>query len=182
MNFSHYALILLAIYWAWKLSVLAGRLDVLHRRKDLMFESLEIQLAWREHLFTEILQMGEVPIEQQAQAARVLLNLEKSAAQSDVDYFSAESDFTTLLIDIYESHSATKALGATPAAANRLRDLATACRRVALARRFHNDAVGALLLLRVRWSVRWLKLAGNTPWPRPVDLADTIPNGLDDFR
>lgn len=181
MSFYWWLALAAAIYWAWKLSVLAGRLDVLHRRKDLMLDSLEIQLAWREHIFTELLQNGDVPIEHQTQAARVLLALDLATRQGTAEYFAAESDFTTLLIDIFESPESISELMQSPQSRSQLSELAAACRRVALARRFHNDAVGALLLLRVRWSARWLKLAGNTPWPRPIDLADSVPGSLENL-
>ncbi|MEY3407870.1 MAG: hypothetical protein RL038_931 [Actinomycetota bacterium] len=182
MIFELTALFFVLIYVTWKLSTLAGRLDILHRRKDLMRESLEIQLAWREHIFTEMLQSGDLPIEHQTMAARVLLNIDRGWQQSPLEYFAAESDLTNLLIDIFQSPTVLDSFRANPNALQRLTELAAACRKVALARRFHNDAVGALQLLRVRASVRWFRLHGYAEWPRPIDMADSIPGSLEQLR
>ena len=172
----------LAIYIVWKMSTLAGRLDILHRRKDLMRDSLEIQLAWREHIFTEMLQIGDIPVEHQTAAARVLLNIDRGWQQSPLEYFAAESDLTTLLIDIFESPKVLDQLRSNPESLKRIIELAAACRKVSLARRFHNDAVGALQLLRVRSTVRWFRLHGHAEWPRPIDIADSVPGSLEQLR
>lgn len=175
-------LLLVVLYGVWKLSTLAGRLDVLHRRKDLMRDSLEIQLAWREHLFTDMLQQGDIPVEHQTASARVLLNIDRGWKQSPLEYFAAESDLTTLLIDIFESSGVVENLKKNPESFKRAKELAAACRKVALARRFHNDAVGALQLLRVRSTVRWFRLHGHAEWPRAIDIADTVPGSLEQLR
>jgi hypothetical protein len=57
-------------------------------------------------------------------------------------------------------------------------ELAEAARRVQLARRFHNDAVRAARALRRHRLVRWFRLAGRSPMPRPVDFDDSEPPGL----
>jgi hypothetical protein len=182
MTWLGWSLAVFGLLMVWKFILVSGRLNVLHRRKDLLLESLEIQLAWREHIFTEILQNGDLPIQYQTQAARVVLNLEKAAEMSFPDYLAAESDFTRLLTDLFESDEILQIHANSEVSTDRLKDLARSCRRVALARRFHNDAVGALQLLRVRWSVRWLKLHGNTPWPRAIDMADSVPGSLARLR
>jgi hypothetical protein len=182
MTWINWLVVLFVVLIAWKFILVSGRLNILHRRKDLLLESLEIQLAWREHIFTEMLQNGDIPIQYQTQSARIILNLEKAALMSFSDYLAAESDFSRLLTDLFESDEILKIHSDSDAAINRMKELAKSCRRVALARRFHNDAVGALQLLRVRWSVRWLKLHGNTPWPRAIDMADSIPGSLATLR
>lgn len=173
---------LIIIYVVWKLSTLAGRLDVLHRRKDLMRDSLEIQLAWREHIFTDMLQQGDIPVEHQTSSARVLLNIDRGWQQSSLEYFAAESDLTTLLIDIFDSPQVMENLKHNPESLKRVTELAAACRKVALARRFHNDAVGALQLIRVRSTVRWFRLHGHAEWPRSIDIADSVPGSLEQLR
>jgi hypothetical protein len=50
--------------------------------------------------------------------------------------------------------------------------LEASCRRVQLARRFHNDAVRCVALRRRR--PRWFRLAGHT-WPETVELDDRMP-------
>ena len=56
--------------------------------------------------------------------------------------------------------------------------LPVACRRVELARRFHNDVVRSALQLRRQRLVRWFRLAGYTALPRTADFDDTPPEGL----
>ena len=59
-----------------------------------------------------------------------------------------------------------------------LDDLRSTCVRVQLSRRFHNDAVRACRQVRKQRLVRWLRLAGRTPWPVTVEMDDTPPPGL----
>lgn len=59
-----------------------------------------------------------------------------------------------------------------------LAELDEAIRRLQLARRFHNDAVRATRALRGHRVVRWLRLAGHAPMPRPIDFDDSSPPGL----
>ena len=58
-------------------------------------------------------------------------------------------------------------------------ELAAACRKVELARRFHNDHVTSARTLRSRRRVRWFRLAGRPPESTTVDLDDVPPAGLD---
>lgn len=51
-------------------------------------------------------------------------------------------------------------------------ELADATDRVAIARRFYNDAVRDTRALRERWSVRAFRLAGRAPMPDFVELVD----------
>ena len=59
-----------------------------------------------------------------------------------------------------------------------LDELAGACLRVQLARRFHNDAVRACRQVRRQRAVRWFRLAGRTPLPQTLEMDDTPPPGL----
>ena len=59
-----------------------------------------------------------------------------------------------------------------------LEELAVACRRVELARRFHNDVVRGCLQVRRKRVARWFRLAGYTPMPTTADFDDTPPAGL----
>jgi hypothetical protein len=59
-----------------------------------------------------------------------------------------------------------------------LDELAACCRKVELARRFHNDVVVSARALRSRRRVRWLRLAGNAAELRTVDLDDVPPPAL----
>ena len=59
-----------------------------------------------------------------------------------------------------------------------LEELAACCRKVELARRFHNDVVVSARALRSRRRVRWLRLAGRAAELRTVDLDDVPPPAL----
>jgi hypothetical protein len=56
--------------------------------------------------------------------------------------------------------------------------LAQACTRVQLARRFHNDAVAQAQRVRDKRVVRWVHLAGRAPVPQMVEIDDSLPAGL----
>jgi hypothetical protein len=56
-----------------------------------------------------------------------------------------------------------------------LADLADAARRVALARRFYNDAVRDTAALRRRGLSRLLRLGGQRPVPAFFEIDDTVP-------
>jgi hypothetical protein len=60
-----------------------------------------------------------------------------------------------------------------------LSELAVACRRVELARRFHNDVVRSCVHVRRKRIARWFGLAGHTAMPTTIDFDDTVPAGLD---
>ena len=59
-----------------------------------------------------------------------------------------------------------------------LEELRAACVRTQLARRFLNDGVRACRQLRSQRLVRWMRLAGRTPWPQTSDWDDEVPTGL----
>jgi hypothetical protein len=50
--------------------------------------------------------------------------------------------------------------------------LASACMRVQLARRFHNDAVTDVRRVRRKWTIRMFHLAGHTPMPHTIEFND----------
>ncbi len=56
--------------------------------------------------------------------------------------------------------------------------LASACTRVQLARRFHNDAVTDVRRVRRKWTIRMFHLAGHTPLPGTVEFDDEVPAAL----
>ena len=59
-----------------------------------------------------------------------------------------------------------------------LRELAAACLRVQLSRRFLNDVVRAARVVRRKMVVRYLRLAGHADWPATVEFDDTPPETL----
>ncbi|CAM5320381.1 LemA family protein OS=Streptomyces griseorubiginosus OX=67304 GN=AQJ54_26485 PE=4 SV=1 [Streptomyces griseorubiginosus] len=59
-------------------------------------------------------------------------------------------------------------------------ELTETVRRVPMARRFHNDAVGAARRLRQHRKVRWFRLAGHAPFPMAFEMDDEPPAALVD--
>jgi hypothetical protein len=74
--------------------------------------------------------------------------------------------------------SVTDELLADPVGADLVRELVASCRRVELARRFHNDAVSAARVVRQQRTVRLLRLAGRAPMPPTFEIDDTMPAAL----
>ncbi len=56
--------------------------------------------------------------------------------------------------------------------------LGSACTRVQLSRRFHNDAVTDVRRVRRKWVVRVFHLAGHTPLPSTIEFDDDAPPAL----
>ncbi len=67
---------------------------------------------------------------------------------------------------------------ADPDIAALLEELATACRKVGLARRFYNDTVASARTLRRRRVVRWFGLSGHAGVPATVEMDDSVPPGF----
>ena len=156
----------------WWLSMVAGRLDRVHIRRDEALTALRLQLAWRTSAVAKLLNSGLLdPLS--AEVLRVEIDNVSHAAEADLAaYLAAESEMTEALCNVFDDADEMQELLTNPAQRAPLIELAAACRRVELARRFHNDAVGAVQLLRQRRVVRWFGLAGRTPWPRSLDLDD----------
>jgi len=170
--------VLLTALW---LSSVAGRLDRVHVRRDMLRESLKLQLAWRESASARIVAAGVLPTELAQRLEKALTESIEAANVSFDEYVLRESEITAVLAEAFEDIAAVEQMCIAPNVRELCGDLAHACRRVMLARRFHNDAVGAAQLLHRRTIVRVLKLAGHTPFPTTVDLDDTVPPGLENL-
>jgi hypothetical protein len=167
------------------LSATAGRLDRVHQRIETAAAALDAQLLRRAALSADLADSGLLD-----PATSLLLgDAARRAAGADpadpAERSAAESGLTRVLGEVFASEQDTaEVLGdeddaaVDPAASDLLGELAAACRRVELARRFHNDAIASARELRRRRLVRWFHLAGRTPWPQTVELADTPPAGL----
>lgn len=164
------------------LSSTAGRLDRVHRRIETATAALDAQLLRRAALSGELAESGLLD----PAASLLLADAAQRAATTDpadaTARSAAESDLTRVLAEVFPSaEDLEELLADADAEEGRLvQELAAATRRAELARRFHNDAVAAARELRRRRLVRWLSLAGRTPWPETVELADTPPAGLSD--
>lgn len=160
------------------LSMTAGRLDRLHRRIDTSRHALDTQLLRRSGLCLEIASSSlfdpatAVVLADSAHAAR-------AAEEDDVIARGlAESDLTRVLVEAIPDAQEAEELRREAPDPTMLDDLRGTCVRVQLSRRFHNDAVRACRQVRQQRLVRWLRLAGRTPWPMTVEMDDTPPPGL----
>jgi len=165
----------------WWFSSVAGRLDRVHIRRDQAFSSLELQLARRTASVTRVLTLGLLDPVSANVLARQVEFVTVAADRSAMEHFAAESELTRALAAIFDDPDDMVEFTETTESAFFFSELAQSCRRVQLARRFHNDAVGAAQLLRRRSVVRWFRLAGRTEMPVAIDLDDTIPTGLENF-
>ncbi len=165
------------------LSSLAGRLDRLHRKIETAHAALDAQLLRRVAATQDLASSGLLD----PASALVLSSAAQSAfvmdADDDAHRSLVESELTRTLGTVFETREdvdeVVEVAGSDSAVADQLFDeLAVACRRVELARRFHNDVVRSCLDLRHRRISRWFRLAGHTPLPAPVDFDDTPPAGL----
>jgi len=165
------------------LSSMAGRLDRLHRKIETAYAALDAQLLRRVAAAQDLASSGLLD----PASALVLSSAAQAAFVVDADDAGlrslAESDLTRSLGAVFEDREEADAvvLAAGPdveLAEQLLAELAVACRRVELARRFHNDVVRSCVALRRRRMARWFRLAGHTPMPTTVDFDDTLPPGL----
>jgi hypothetical protein len=166
-------LVLLAI--AGWLSWTATRLDRMHHRIDVSRASLAAQLLRRSGAAVELATSGALD------PARSLLLVDsaheaRAAGPSDLE--TAESDLSKALRAVFQDTDEVHALLERPGVGELVKELATDCRKVTLARRFHNDVVVSARVLRSRRRVRWLGLAGRAAELRTVDLDDEPPAAL----
>lgn len=160
------------------LSMTAGRLDRLHRRIDASRHALDTQLLQRSALCLEI---ASSSLFDPATAVVLADSAHAARAASDAHVVTrglAESDLTRVLVAAIPDAADAEELRGEAADPSMLEDLRATCVRVQLSRRFHNDAVRACRQVRKQRLVRWLRLAGHTPWPLTVEMDDTPPPGL----
>ena len=181
MDSTQLILIFFAIaFFVWRLSTAAGRLDRVHIRRDQALTSLRLQLAWRTSSVAKLLMAGVLDPVSANVLSQEVHAVTASSELSLLQYMSAESEMTRALGAVFDDREVIEdILRESPHMQQVFTDLAHACRRVELARRFHNDAVGAAQLLHRRPLVRYFRLAGHTDMPVAIDLDDTVPAGLE---
>jgi hypothetical protein len=167
--------VLLLVALGWWLSWTAARLDRMHHRIELARSSLDTQLLRRSGAALEL------ATSQALDPARSLL-LADAAHQARAARGSlvegAESDLSEALRAVLEDREEMRGLREDAHLEALLGELADACRKVELARRFHNDVVVSARMLRSRRRVRWLRLVGRAGDLRTVDLDDVPPEAL----
>jgi hypothetical protein len=163
---------LLALWLTWT----ANRLDRMHHRIEVARASLDAQLLRRSGAALELATSGALD------PARSLLLLDAAhvaRAAPREDFEAAESDLSEALRAVLADQGELGALRADSSVGPLLEELAGGCRKVELARRFHNDVVTSARTLRSRRRVRWLRLAGRAAELQTVDLDDAPPAALE---
>jgi hypothetical protein len=168
-------LTLFLIYFVWKLSTIASRLDRTHRRRDAALNSLRQYLAIRATATAKLITSGSLETNVAARLRSDLENVMNESEKSFNAYLIAESKLTGALCEEFDDDNQILPLLGSTKTADLVFELVRASKRVQLARRFHNDAVGASQLLHKRFVVRLFRLAGHTPAPKAVDLDDRVP-------
>jgi hypothetical protein len=163
--------VLLGLWLSWT----ASRLDRMHHRIEVARASLDTWLLRRSGAALELAASGTLD------PARSLLLLDaahEARAASPADFEGAESDLSETLRAVLADGDEVRTLREDPALTPLLTELAADCRKVELARRFHNDVVVSARELRSRRRVRWLRLAGRADPLSTVDLDDVPPAPL----
>lgn len=153
----------------------ASRIDRIHTRIEVARASLDTWLLRRSGAALELATSGTLD------PARSLLLVDAAhaaRAAGPEDLESAESDLSEALRAVLADADEVNALREDPAVRPLLEELAADCRKVELARRFHNDVVVSGRALRSRRRVRWLRLAGRAAPLQTIDLDDVPPRAL----
>ena len=104
-------------------------------------------------------------------ASIVLYEAAHAARQAEEEQREvAESELSQALRAVFAEAQQVEGVREAPGGEAAARELAEAVRRVPMARRFHNDAVGAARRLREHRKVRWFRLAGHAPFPMAFEM------------
>jgi hypothetical protein len=164
----------LLVVLVWYLSWTAARLDRLHARLEGARAALDAQLVRRASVTLELATSGLLD-----PASSILLadaaHGAREATEEAREY--AESDLSRGLRAALEADVVAE-LSADPVGRELLADVGSATHRVTLARRFHNDAVRAAVVVRRKRTVRLLRLAGHAPVPPSFEMDDAPPPAL----
>jgi hypothetical protein len=151
-----------AVLFAW-VSFTVTRLDRLQGRTAQARAALDAALVRRAAALQALASHPDTS-PGPAREKRLLALATASLDAADATREAAENDLSRALRDL--------PAGADPAL---LADLTDAARRVALARRFYNDAVRDTRLLRKRRMPRLLRLGRAQPLPAFFEIDDTVP-------
>jgi hypothetical protein len=164
-------LAVVVVYLSWT----AGRLDRLHGRLDAARAALDAQLYRRSAVALEVAMSGALD---PATALLVADAIRRARTGTDEERELAESDLSKALATAFPEPGSVETAEGGAEAVELLAELGAACRRVEMARRFHNDTVATTRALRGRRLVRWFRLAGRAPMPQTVEMDVTPPPGL----
>ena len=164
-------LVCLGLWLSWT----AHRLDRMHHRIEVSRASLDSQLLHRSGTALELATSGALD---PARSLLLVDSAHQARAASPEDFEGAESDLSEALRAVFADPAEVRTLRETPGTGELLAELTGDCRKVGLARRFHNDVVVSARVLRSRRRVRWLRLSGRAAGLHTVDLDDEPPTAL----
>lgn len=162
----------------WYLSFTATRLDRLHARVEGAAGALDAALVRRSGTALQLATAGLLDPASALLLAGAAHDAREAEGTTGPDREQAESDLTRALHAVLDDPGQVAAIEADPSGRATLGELATACSRTTLARRFHNDAVRAARVVRRKRVVRLLRLAGHARWPASFEADDTVPLAL----
>ncbi len=162
---------------AWYLSYTAARLDRLHVRLSGTLAALDARLVRRAEAAVELANSGLLDGATSLLLANAAAGSLEAPSEHGEERELAENDLTEAL-DLALTPVAVADLRSTPLGQDVLSRVGSACTRVQLARRFHNDAVTDVRRVRRKWAIRLFHLAGYTPMPHTVEFNDESPGHL----
>lgn len=164
-------ILLLIVAFGWSLSWIATRVDRLHARVEGARAALDAQLVRRASVALEVATSGRLD-----PASSVLLAEAAAEAREcpPEERESRETDLTKALAAALDADAVSE-LRRDVVGRELADELAAACSRATLARRFHNEAVSSVRALRATRTVRWFSLAGHAAMPAPFEIDDAVP-------
>jgi hypothetical protein len=168
-----FAVLFVLVVVAWYLSYTAARLDRLHVRLSGTLAALDARLVRRAEAAVELATSGLLD----GATALILANAAAGSLEVPSEHGEAreqaESDLTEAL-GVALTPDVVSGLRDDPVGEDVLDRVASACSRVQLARRFHNDAVTDVRRVRRKWAVRLFHLAGYTEMPHTIEFDDEV--------
>jgi hypothetical protein len=161
-------LVLFGLYLSWT----ATRLDRLHVRLDAAHVALDAQLLRRS---TAVLELARSGLLDPATALILAAGAREAEIAAPDEREGAESALTRDVRAAFEDPAQGEHVRAHPDGQELLDELGSAMRRVQLARRFHNESVRAVRLLRSHRLVRAFRLAGRAPDKPSFEIDDEPP-------
>jgi len=173
-----FATLFVLVIIAWYLTYTAARLDRLHVRLTGTLAALDAQLVRRAEASLELAHSGLLD----GATSLILANAAAESLENPGEHGeireAVENDLTEALQVSLTGEVCAALRDDGPLAVDHLGRLRSACNRVQLARRFHNDAVTDVRRVRRKLAVRLFRLAGHTPLPRTVEFDEEMPPGL----
>jgi phosphatidylinositol alpha-mannosyltransferase len=159
----------------WYLSWTASRLDRLHARVEGSRAALDAQLVRRSSV---ALELATYALLDPASAVLLASAAHDAREAPPAEREIAESNLSAALRAALDEPEAVAEIAADPHGLALLDELSSACKRVELSRRFHNDAVRAAHVVRRKRLVRWFRLGGHAPAPHTLEIDDSVPPAL----